>query len=109
MAELCADCHLEHRGGNYNLTAAALADFDHAVTDFSLVKHILDYQNAPLACSACHLNEGDSTIFVSACVDCHQAAEPEFMTIHLEAFGDECLACHDGHDTLAQHDSSHIG
>ncbi|RMF03366.1 MAG: hypothetical protein D6768_06135 [Chloroflexi bacterium] len=98
----CQDCHTEHKGSQFDQFAAALVDFDHTVTDFSLEKHMLDYQNSPIACETCHENTGRKfTMVVSACADCHQAADAEFVSVHTEAFGQDCLACHDGHDTMA--------
>ncbi len=101
LGEACARCHLEHRGNNFDLIVASLVHFDHEVTEFSLAKHALDYTGASLDCTACHLNENDFTPFIKTCADCHREANAEFMTTHTEAYGETCLDCHDGHDTLA--------
>ncbi len=98
----CGDCHQEHKGQNFDQFAAVLVNFDHQITNFSLDKHLLNYEDAPLECTACHQNTGRKfTLVVNACKDCHQTAAVEFMATHTEAFGHDCLACHDGHDTLA--------
>lgn len=100
-AEQCAACHQEHQGPQFDLRTAALSDFDHEVTRFSLVQHTQDYGGRPLACAACHTRNA-ITVASAACADCHRTGEPVFMARHNQAFGDDCLACHDGLDTLAQ-------
>lgn len=99
--ERCAACHQEHKGQDFDQLEAALVSFDHNITDFSLAKHLLDYQNLPLECPACHVTTGGFRLAANACIDCHQQAAPEFMATHTEAFGETCLDCHDGHDTMA--------
>jgi len=100
-AEDCATCHLEHRGSDYDLKTAAVANFDHNLTRFTLAKHAVDYAERPLDCAACHQEPGAFTVATSACADCHRDADAAFMTRHREAYGDNCLNCHDGQDTLA--------
>lgn len=98
----CGHCHREHEGTNFDQFAAALGKFDHQIADFSLDKHVLTYQDAPLECTDCHQNTGRKfTVLVTACQECHQTARPDFMANHIQAFGAACLDCHDGHDTMA--------
>ena len=100
--EQCTTCHLDHRGGEYNLLTVATANFDHSVTRFSLARHDRDYDGHSLACPACHTSESDYAISQSACANCHEDADPPFMALHTETYGGDCLACHDGLDTMAQ-------
>ncbi len=98
----CGDCHQEHKGRSFDQFAAALVDFDHGLTDFSLEKHVFDYQDSRMACTTCHQHTGRKfTLMASACADCHQTAAADFMTAHTAAYGRQCLDCHDGHDTIA--------
>jgi len=99
--ERCADCHLEHKGADYDLLRSALADFDHTLTTFSLARHARDYADLPLACDDCHVNTHNFSPNLVACEDCHRAANADFMTAHIADFGADCLVCHDGHDTMA--------
>lgn len=103
-AARCDDCHLEHRGHDYDLKTAALSGFDHEVTDFTLVHHLVDYTEQPLDCTGCHEKAGTFTVSPSGCTLCHQDADTPFMTRHMAAYGADCLACHDGQDTLADFD-----
>jgi len=100
--EKCANCHLDHRGSDYNLLANALTNFDHELTTFSLAQHELNYDGLSLDCVACHAGENDFTLSPTGCADCHTAADAPFMTLHRETYGGDCLACHDGLDTMAQ-------
>ncbi len=97
----CAGCHLEHRGPDYDLKTAAVANFDHNLTLFSLAKHGVDYEERPLECASCHQETGTFAISLNACTTCHQESKPDFMADHRQSYGDDCLACHDGLDTLA--------
>ncbi len=100
-AAACDDCHLEHRGANYDLKTAALATFEHTITNFSLSHHLLNYEDKPIACTDCHTEEGAFSIAMSSCADCHQKESAEFMATHQDAYGKDCLSCHDGEDTMA--------
>lgn len=97
----CADCHQEHKGENFDQAAAAEHDFDHSVTGFSLAEHELDYAGAPLTCTICHSPQSAVAMDAAICQDCHKQEKPDFMQTHLADFGADCLACHDGLDTLA--------
>ena len=100
--EVCADCHLDHRGSDFNLLTIALIDFDHDITRFSLAQHQSDFNGLSLDCVTCHVSETDFAISSTACADCHATADPPFMALHLDTFDDNCLLCHDGLDTMAQ-------
>ncbi len=97
----CGNCHLEHRGQDYDLKTAAVVDFDHTLTRFTLAKHTVGYDTRPLECAACHQEAGSFTVPLAACANCHQDADKTFMDKHRQAYGENCLNCHDGHDTMA--------
>ena len=100
-ANRCAECHTEHQGADYDLLSSALKDFDHSLTSFSLARHIRDYEQLPIRCEGCHVNGRDFTPNSAACDECHRAANMEFVAAHVGQYDANCLACHDGHDTLA--------
>ncbi|MCI0394773.1 MAG: cytochrome c3 family protein [Chloroflexi bacterium] len=102
----CQSCHTDHQGREANITLLALANFEHdRLTNFSLARHEEDYDGSAVACEECH-RENEFTVAAVECVSCHTAAEPAFMADHTTFFGDDCLACHDGRDTMAafEHD-----
>lgn len=97
----CATCHLEHRGADYDLLQAAIVHFDHGVTRFSLTKHATDYDGLTIACDGCHADDRSYDIKATACRDCHEVEAADFIQIHVEAYGEDCVGCHDGLDTMA--------
>lgn len=100
----CAACHSEHQGRGFDPGKAALQDFDHGLTDFSLVKHQVDYQAAPVECSACHQVGAQFSLNQAGCLECHRAQSSETMRVHTREFGRECVDCHDGSDRIADLD-----
>ncbi len=102
--QLCRTCHSDHRGADFDPTLAALDAFDHSVTAFSLLWHQVDYDATPLECNACHAPENGFALLPTACQDCHGDYDPGWMAQHLQDFGADCLACHDGLDTVARFD-----
>jgi hypothetical protein len=100
----CQSCHSEHRGREYNLLSEALTKFDHESAGFSLIWHQLDYAGMPLDCGDCHNLAGDFTLQLEKCTSCHSDHDPSFMRQHLQEYGDQCLACHDGRDRMANFD-----
>lgn len=97
QAGRCADCHRDHRGPDFSPAAEAVLKFDHAGTGFQLTRHVVDYAGAPLACAACHRQPGFEFL-PARCGECHAAADAAFQQDHRAAFGEACLACHDGVD-----------
>ncbi len=102
----CERCHPDHRGADFDPAQAALAFFDHDITNFRLIRHQFDFDATPLVCSECHLSpEFDASN--QACEACHLLnEEKDFMTQHIFDFGRDCLACHDGEDSMARFDHS---
>ena len=97
----CGSCHLEHLGLDYDLKSAAVAIFDHSLTDFDLTHHDVESVSAEMVCADCHIDEGSYAMQNSTCDSCHRELDAEFMTQHGEAYGSNCLTCHDGLDTLS--------
>ncbi len=101
QAESCRDCHTEHRGPNASLTRLDLHTFPHDSTGFSLQAH------APvvaISCADCH-PQNFAAFSPQPCISCHTEEDAPFMNAHRQAFGDDCLACHDGVDRFT--DFSH--
>ncbi len=99
-AEICADCHSDHRGLEYDLTAAAFEKFDHTSTDFSLAKHEYGYESSSISCYTCHDSQADFSVLDDSCKSCHTQGDKDFELHHIEQYGENCLICHDGVDRM---------
>ncbi|MCA9918434.1 MAG: hypothetical protein KC445_10810 [Anaerolineales bacterium] len=97
----CNSCHIEHLGHDYDLKTAAIADFDHTLTNFSLAHHDVKSLSAEMVCADCHVNEGTYALDDSTCATCHRELDAPFMILHEDAYGTKCLDCHDGLDTMS--------
>ncbi|MDX1435265.1 MAG: hypothetical protein R3335_00545 [Anaerolineales bacterium] len=95
----CFDCHPDHRGADFDPVLAAAENFDHEITGFSLIRHQINYDTAPLACIDCHAG-GEFTANVAVCADCHGSQDQAFIIQHELDFGIQCLDCHDGVDRM---------
>ena len=133
MSSACVSCHSEpdaHRG-MFSLDCAACHSteawkpaspdgviFDHEATHFSLARHAKTYDGQALTCSACHsaqVTKG-AKFQTQNCIDCHtgQAARQpttekidkpaDFLKVHMQTFGKNCLGCHDGVDRMSNFD-----
>ena len=104
----CFRCHSEHQGNEFDPGVTARMKFDHSLADFSLVKHQVDYSVAPLGCTACHSDDSGFTTPPEKCVVCHADYDRPFALQHITDFGENCLGCHDGFDSMSEfvHDSS---
>jgi hypothetical protein len=100
----CRNCHPDHQGRDFDPTAAAFRLFDHEMMDFSLTWHQVDYDLKPMICDDCHSREAGFDLKANTCQDCHAGHDPDFMAKHLQDFGDDCLACHDGSGNIANFD-----
>ena len=89
----CQDCHTDHQGAESRLTKMDLGDFPHNGVGFSLQGH----RTVSLTCSDCH-GETFTTFDQATCENCHAALDLEIMQLHGQAYGTDCLACHDGVD-----------
>lgn len=101
-ARRCAECHSDHQGREFDPTQAALSHFDHSGTRFSLIRHPFDYAAVPMTCDACHTFGVDFAFVQDSCASCHAKNSAEFINGHKLEFGDSCLDCHDGLDTMVR-------
>jgi len=100
----CGLCHTEHKGREANITDFELQSFEHDwLTDFSLAKHQSNFDGRPMKCQDCHA-QGRYAAEGITCHACHVTAEPTFIGQHIALYGDDCLACHDGHDAMVGFD-----
>jgi hypothetical protein len=127
----CQDCHVEpelHRGtfttaceGCHTPQAWSPAQwdgslFDHQGTAFSLDRHRLSLDGAPITCITCHATTAlpvqeapDLPKFeLGTCQDCHQRLDAPFYTNHVGQYSDTCLACHDGVDRMRGFDHQQV-
>ncbi len=97
----CFSCHTDHNGSQASMTVMDMERFPHQSVGFSLQGHRLNTTGAGFTCSDCHGD--DITRFdQAACADCHRQINIPFIDEHLNAFGQGCLACHDGIDTYGK-------
>lgn len=95
-ARACLGCHTEHEGPRANLTRFEGDGFDHARLGYDLAGHATTAGGRPFRCGDCHGGEGYA-FPRDRCVGCHRDHEPEFVERHASRWGEDCLACHDGH------------
>jgi hypothetical protein len=100
LAAGCHGCHFEHRGRQFDPSLAAQPFFDHSNTDFSLVWHQIGFDAAPMNCQSCHAESLTGGASNSACIDCHEQADANFMSTHIIDAGMNCQSCHDGADRM---------
>ena len=102
----CRTCHPDHRGSISSLTDLSAADISHDDFGYSLMAHQKQSDGSPFTCRSCHVNGYNTACDQQVCVTCHQPIKADFMLAHRQAYGDDCLACHDGIDTYS-HNFSH--
>ncbi|WP_423226370.1 cytochrome c3 family protein [Candidatus Amarolinea aalborgensis] len=102
----CQSCHKDHRGPTAALTILDNRDFPHDAVGYSLQGHATTAAGQPFACQDCH-GEEITRFDVATCDACHRTADPPGMQLHTQAFGSDCLACHDGLDTYSQEAFDH--
>lgn len=98
---ICRDCHSEHMGADASLTFFNGPDFPHELFGFSLEGHEKTNDGKAFECADCHTDE-ISQFELSTCEMCHLEFEPDYLAAHVEFFGPECLACHDGLDSYSR-------
>ncbi len=106
QANQCARCHRDHNGAQFDPSVASWKFFDHSQTQFSLVWHQVGYDAAPLDCAECHSPDGKFSASNQRCSTCHAQHDQKYMTQHLQDFGENCTACHDGADRMVKFDHS---
>lgn len=97
---LCARCHPDHRGNEFDPTASAFSLFDHSQTVFSLTWHQVNYDTNSIECAACHQVESDFSAPNTKCESCHSDHDPDFILQHNRKFSPDCLICHNGFDRM---------
>ncbi len=106
----CRTCHPDHRGRQADMLSPARVAFDHAATGFSLRQHVLRADFTLMTCRDCHDRWPTAPEALrDACVTCHAQAAPSFLAAHRRAFGQDCLACHDGVDRFTGFDHAQTG
>jgi hypothetical protein len=75
--------------------------FPHEGTGYSLNSHQKRSDGQAFVCSDCH--SADITRFDKAvCSTCHEQENKTFMTAHTQAYGTDCMGCHDGKETISK-------
>ena len=93
----CIACHSEHHGSLSQLTSTSMQDFPHATLGFSLTTHTRrKTDNKAFVCADCHPSGYTSY----NCDMCHRLIDSSFMRDHVSQYGNDCLACHDGIETV---------
>lgn len=100
-SEPCRACHHEHRGQNAALIDVNPALFPHDVLEFSLNAHAETDAGIPFTCNDCHTPDYEA-FEVNLCADCHKQRDMVLITSHMLDFGGDCLACHDGKESLGK-------
>ncbi len=100
----CALCHSDHQGRNFDMLQTAFKHFDHSLTHFSLAWHQVNYDTSPMTCLACHTDHGEFLVENSGCAGCHAAEDQDYISLHVRNYGENCTACHDGHDRMVRFD-----
>jgi hypothetical protein len=105
----CAECHSDHQGREFDLRLGNLMDFNHSQVKFSLIWHQVDYSMASIDCLDCHITDDRFSVSTLSCSNCHAGHDSQFAATHLADFGDDCVACHDGLDSMARFDHASVG
>jgi hypothetical protein len=106
QANRCARCHSDHKGPQFDPGRSSWAFFDHSNTQFSLAWHQVDYDATLLECAACHNADAKFSAPDQKCSTCHARHDQKFMLQHVQDFGENCIACHDGLDRMVKFDHS---
>jgi hypothetical protein len=94
----CRNCHPDHLSLAAPLTDMQNMKFPHDWAGYSITAHQKRSDGSPFSCNDCH--RGNFIKFdKKICLDCHQQIKPDFTQSHIQAFGENCLVCHDGKDT----------
>ncbi len=95
----CSDCHPDHRGPNSPLTDLSNIGFTHNSFGFLLTTHQVNNDGSPFTCTDCH-TQSYSSYDQGICSTCHTQIDTSFTQKHIFDFGTNCLACHDGEESL---------
>ena len=104
----CQSGHPEHGGRDVVITSWAFNNVDHQqLAGFSLAQHSVDYNETPLTCESCHAQDRFASETLD-CLTCHAEGDHEYLAAHLEEYGSDCLACHDGADRMTDFDHNTV-
>ena len=92
-------CHTEHKGAAASLVLTGAEHED--PKGFSLKAHKTKTDGEIFKCLDCHTQSVDK-FDVAVCLECHRTIDAVFGQKHLDAFGTQCLQCHDGIDTYGK-------
>jgi len=93
----CRQCHPDHRGTGAPLTEIVAVGFPHDVTGFALTAHTNSSDGIAFTCTVCHI-KSYKQFDENLCADCHSERDKAYTSTHIQDFGMDCLACHDGVD-----------
>ncbi len=106
----CAACHTKddaHAGtlGTqcetcHNPAGWSPAIFDHNIVSFKLTAHKKMPNGAAFVCKDCHVKGYAAPFDQNTCGNCHLQINQAFSTEHFLTFGINCMACHDGVESL---------
>lgn len=99
LIENCRDCHPEHLGLSSSLTIYDGEGFPHDLIGISLRSHTDPSLDRSLSCRDCH-PASYRDFSLSICTDCHAEIDSPFLANHTSSFGGDCLACHDGLESI---------
>ena len=102
---VCQNCHPDHKGAQASLTDFKKVNVAHDAFGFATTAHNAQNHGAPFPCSDCH-KQDFTRVDQAVCANCHQQIKADFMQPHLQAYGNNCLGCHDGIDTYG-HNFNH--
>lgn len=94
----CWVCHPDHKGANAPTTVMVDLNFPHEALGYALTAHQTRSDGTLFTCADCHGDTFTAHYDQAPCMTCHQQIKPGFMQDHLQAYGDNCLGCHDGVD-----------
>jgi hypothetical protein len=97
----CRACHPEHRGATASLIDIAGWKYPHQLSGYLLDAHQFKAKNDPFKCEDCHGTDV-TTFNVNTCAECHGQKDQTFTANHIIAYGESCLGCHDGKDSLGK-------
>lgn len=83
-AQMCRNCHTDHRGRDATVVAFDRKQFDHRQSDFELRQ-----RHAQLDCAKCHLPGKRWREASNECHVCHRADD-----VHKQGLGNKCGDCH---------------
>jgi hypothetical protein len=96
----CQNCHIEHKGSEASITTLAYQNVHHdELSGYSLASHGQDYDGNPMDCDSCHQQKGYAAASLD-CISCHVEEDHDYMSEHIELFGNSCISCHDGADRM---------